>query len=99
MVKGLLITNNNEIKSERSFNLAVYPNPANDKVFIEVFNSNNSSVKIEIMSMDGRILFEKETLNLGVTNVSVDLNEFSSGVYIVRAISDKNSLVQKMVVK
>jgi hypothetical protein len=79
--------------------IKVYPNPTHDRVWIEVLNSNNTSIKVEIMSMDSRVLFENETTKLGLTKMNIDLNEFAPGVYVVKATSGEKTIIQKLVVK
>ena len=81
-----------------SSSIIVYPNPANNKIWIDVVNKNASQTKIEIRTLDGRLLFENESNSLGNTRISVDLKEFASGIYIVKAISNENISIQKLVV-
>jgi hypothetical protein len=79
--------------------IKIYPNPAQDQVWIEIMNATNSSVRVEILSMDGRLLFENETSKSGLTKTKVDLYNFASGVYFVKAISESKTTIQKLVIK
>ena len=79
--------------------IIVYPNPANAQVWIDVVNKNASQTKIEIRTLDGRLLFENVANSLGNTRISVDLKEFASGIYIIKAISNENTSIQKLIVE
>ena len=81
-----------------SSSISVYPNPANAQVWIDVVNKNSSQTKIEIRTLDGKLLFENRVNSLGNTRISVDLKEFASGIYIIKATSNENTSIQKLVV-
>lgn len=67
---------------------SVYPNPANESVFIE-FEPANIGSQLMIYDALGRILLEK-TLHLEKT--SIDLQEFASGTYTIRIGSKSKRL-------
>ena len=70
-------TEERTVSSNDLFNL--YPNPANDRLY---FNFAEVSTKIEICSLDGKVLIISEnTGNAGDINVSY----LQSGIYIVKA--------------
>jgi hypothetical protein len=67
---------------------SVYPNPANESVFIE-FEPANIGSQLVIYDALGRILLEK-TLHLEKT--SIDLQELNSGTYTIRIGSKSKRL-------
>ena len=79
--------------------ISVYPNPAYDKVFVEISNPSNSKFTVEILSMDGRTLYENKSITKANSTLSIDLSDFASGVYFVKAISESNTVIQKIVVE
>ena len=79
--------------------LNIYPNPAKDKVFVEVSNSNNSRMSIELMSLDGRVLYENSSAVSGKLTFSINLNEYASGIYMIKAVSENKTLIQKLVIQ
>ena len=61
--------------------IKLYPNPANDKLFISASSLNKSDTyKIELYSIIGDKLFEVPVEN---TTTEVNLNEYASGIYFV----------------
>ncbi|KPK84902.1 MAG: hypothetical protein AMS27_08775 [Bacteroides sp. SM23_62_1] len=71
-----------------------YPNPANDFLIIEI-NGINETVKIYIISEDGKILITKsykEGLNI---KDKLDLKEFMSGWYIIKVQTDREIKTNK----
>lgn len=66
----------NEIK--KSFDLVVFPNPANDKLYIS--HSSNESIEMaELVSIDGKI----NQLAVG-SDESIDVSNIEAGMYFLR---------------
>jgi hypothetical protein len=82
-----------------SSSLNIYPNPAKDNVFVEVSNPNNSHMSIELMSLDGRVLYENSSEVSGKLTISINLNEYASGIYMIKAVSENNTLIQKLIIQ
>jgi len=73
-------------------NLRVYPNPANDVLFIE---SNNQLIDVvSIYSLEG-----KEVLNINKVQNSVDVSSLTSGIYIIKITSNENVLTRKIIIE
>ncbi len=65
----------------------VYPNPANDVVFVDA----SADASVELMDMNGRVL------NAAAGSTSFDISNLSSGVYMVRVIAGEEVNVVKVV--
>lgn len=79
--------------NELSSSLNVYPNPVNDKLYIE------AEVKIEdvaIYTITGVMVGQQTTSN-GQQTLTLDLSELNSGIYFVRINTDKGEIVKKIV--
>jgi len=91
-----IIVGINEV-SNSSF-ISIYPNPANEKVWIELTNNNKSNLILQITSVDGKVLFENN--NLAINNkLYVYLKNYAKGIYFVKAISETNTVVKKLIVE
>jgi serine protease len=65
-----------------------WPNPASDILNVE-FPSNHDVVQLEVLAADGRVVFKASVLGAsGVT--PINLNQLSSGMYILRLLSATN---------
>jgi hypothetical protein len=71
-------------------NLQIYPNPANDK--IEITGLDNGT--IEIIDIQGQLV---KTLNTSSTKTTIDLIKLSSGVYVIKVITDRGATVKKFI--
>ena len=64
-----------------------YPNPANDKLVINVNTTAiNGAVKIKIYDVLGKIIMQKDgvdTDGAGKSNNVIDVNEFFPGIYTI----------------
>jgi len=83
------------VKEENSNNLvSIFPNPVNDKLFIE---SASSTIKnIEILNLDGVSFLSYPTTTTGFSSISLD--KLNSGLYIVK-ITTENGLITKTISK
>lgn len=70
---------------------SVYPNPAKNQVNI---NLDSPQASLKFYSINGQVILEKE-LKRGVN--SINISEFSSGLYVV-AIQSENSITTKKLV-
>lgn len=71
------------IKSTKSDEMLVYPNPIDDEFFIEL---NNSTIKqFEIFDVSGKLL---ETYSTYESKFNINFSNYSKGVYILRITTD-----------
>ena len=69
-----------------SASIKVYPNPADDKIFIEL-DEQFATANVEIIDMTGRVVMRRE---LKTNNGYIVINNLESGVYTLRvSLSDK----------
>jgi len=83
-----------DVKELGTAAMNIYPNP-NNGVFTIVFSENMSNSKVEIISMEGRLVYA-ETLK-GASTKDIDLSAFAKGMYYVRISNDTAVLTQKLV--
>ncbi|MCB9260774.1 MAG: T9SS type A sorting domain-containing protein [Flavobacteriales bacterium] len=72
--------------------LSVYPNPASSLVKVSSLFVSNSSSKIKIVDLQGRVVLEKE---LDSTN-SVDVSSLNAGMYVVEVVSGDIRSTEKL---
>lgn len=72
----------------------VYPNPANDFVYIDVKNTN--ACQVLICDMDGKSVFSG--MYNGQKNV-IPLNNLPKGMYLLRIVSDKSNFSKKLIIE
>jgi hypothetical protein len=79
----------NEIKISRG-KLLIYPNPASDKITITA----GQRFDLEIFTVEGQMIRSIKAIEAEET---IDLKEFSAGVYIIRARTSEVILVKKFI--
>ncbi|PKR81365.1 hypothetical protein CW751_04730 [Brumimicrobium salinarum] len=78
----------------------VYPNPASDKVSVLLNNMEAKVISVQILNMQGQIVFEKNLVgksNFDVKNIPV--HAFGSGVYQVKVDNGTHRFNQKLMIK
>lgn len=73
----------------------VYPNPFNYSVQILLKESNSKNIAVEIYDVAGKMLYNKNFTPS--KNIQLDLSHFSSGVYLLKAISDGKLFNSKLI--
>lgn len=79
------------ISNEIEFN--IYPNPANNSIWISVDNLNNTS--FEVYDIQGREIIHNTKLNSTLT--SLDISNLNKGVYIFKLNTPKSSSIKKLI--
>ncbi len=72
----------------------VYPNPVMQKQFHIVLKDNESDAQMRIFDNLGRMVMQ-ENIN---SNTSIDVSSLSSGVYLVKTKTSKNTYTNKIVI-
>ena len=80
-------------KKKGNLNIKFFPNPVKDILHIEWQNEKQFPIEIELFSLDGKILTSK-ILNPTDSNTEIDFNSFQHGIYILKAKSNKESIIQ-----
>ena len=86
-----------ELSKESSFTL--YPNPAHELVTIQLSeNQKLSKYNVSILDMQGKLIFIKEIL-FEERSAAVNIENLSSGNYLIKLDSESGSAIQKLTVK
>jgi hypothetical protein len=75
--------------------LKVYPNPANDKVYITT-EEMMKSCRIDITNVSGQKIYSGEFSNM--TQKSIELNTLSKGIYFLHVSSDRGEQTTKLLI-
>ena len=98
--KTLNPTGINEITSANNFTFDIYPNPVNDKLFMDVMTVKSQTIKLSILDLLGDRLLEKSiNLSSNYSKEVIELPEISSGVYLLQILSDDGVFTRKIVKK
>lgn len=90
--------NNDTIdRSSSHLDYRIYPNP-NKGIFELQFTNSNEDFKIEVIDAVGGIV-QKVNKPIGQNNVTIDISDRSSGIYLIRIAGDNNPQLTKRVVK
>lgn len=82
---------NTSIDDLKSNELAVYPNPASDQIVVQ---SDEAIDEINIYTLTGKLVQSKKMMG---NESSVDVNQLASGMYLIKAMINGKTVVQKFV--
>lgn len=86
----LIESQNKEFIETSSADFILYPNPSNGQFYIEFYN--NETVLVEIYSIQGQKVFEKQT------NEAFSINNLQTGMYLVKVTKNEVSETKKLVI-
>ncbi len=86
----------NSVEEIESIQFEIYPNPTQNiiQIYCSEFKTENGI--IEILSLDGKKILEKE-IEKGIENIELDLKNLKSGMYFCKISTDKKSSTKKMI--
>ncbi|MBL7894544.1 MAG: T9SS type A sorting domain-containing protein, partial [Bacteroidia bacterium] len=75
--------------------ISVYPNPAANKLFVEMENELSSEIELNLINIDGR---KVKSLRLFSKRQEIDVNELSAGIYFVEIGNEKALIRKKLII-
>ncbi|MCX6257449.1 MAG: T9SS type A sorting domain-containing protein [Bacteroidia bacterium] len=89
----VLVTDNIKNTGKGESYLNIYPNPASDKVFIELISKTENS-KIQIFDARGELVTEY-SLNIMAGVIEMDVHSLHDGIYFITLTDPDSGFVQK----
>jgi len=74
----------------------IFPNPVKDIIQIHCADLKTENGRIEIHSMDGKMLIEKK-LSKGTENIEINMSDLESGMYLCRITFDQRNSTKKII--
>jgi hypothetical protein len=78
--------------------IKIFPNPTNKKVEITQFGESGTKLNIEILNINGEIIYSKNISNQE-SLISIDLSNHPNGLYLVKISNNKNTISRKLIKK
>jgi hypothetical protein len=78
--------------------ISVYPNPASDLLYINFGENIGRFDSLELFDIRGRLVTQK-SLNNELQNTTLDVNSFSTGVYLLKVSSETEQFLTKVIVE
>lgn len=81
-----------------SDNLSVYPNPFNGQLTVKFNIDAKETVNVQISDMFGKLIESKAwPVDMGTNILTLDLENYASGMYIVKVTSSNGFAMQKLI--
>ncbi|NQV01718.1 MAG: C10 family peptidase, partial [Bacteroidia bacterium] len=88
----------NELNGIR--NLALFPNPASDRITVRFTSITASPVQLVVLTSDGRPVWEaKWEAQLGENGKEINLTGLKAGIYLVRMTSEDDTTMAKLIIQ
>jgi len=88
------------IETYENLNFYIYPNPADENVYIDFRANNENDIRIEILDIRGmKVYSDKLNIPSGKSVHSLNMSEFAKGVYFIKFYNNQFVKVEKMILK
>lgn len=84
------------INNELSNKVKAYPNPSSDYIKLNFDDLNDATAKLEIYSIDGRVLMSIENME---SNQIIDISDLNAGIYMFKLLTLEGIVNKKILVK
>jgi serine protease AprX len=95
-----ILLQNGNLNSTDKGNVNVFPNPFSSGISVSYFSPANEEIRIEVMDLEGRILFE-QLVNVSVNQkLILDLDKLTSlsgGMYMIRLQNGFGAITKKII--
>jgi len=99
-ISSIEVLNNisvNDVLNGVAFN--IYPNPSKGLLSIDVDSSDSRDLQVVLINQVGSIVLNKTIAVQNNSHTSLDLNEFSSGVYFIRISDDTLNYTRRIIIQ
>jgi hypothetical protein len=86
-------------ESDAANNLIVFPNPAHESVMISFETTENSAAQIELLAVDGKLVFSSTLAASTKFNVEIQTVDFPEGIYLVKIQTGQGLTTKRIVVQ
>ena len=78
--------------------IGIYPNPAEDNLYLEYYLPVSQDVYIELYTIDGKLLYTNRLFSspAGKNTTKINLNLYTKGVYLVNIKTTEDSIIKKI---
>ena len=83
--------------TSRSFVTSVYPNPATDRIKVEVEQNKIQTVEVKLLDITGKIIREIQKSNAKDIKYSIDVEGIEPGLYFLKIIAGNEEKTYKIV--
>jgi len=99
--KNFTYSNIVSVKTEPNRAMMVWPNPAENQVFIGLNSTDAKTAKVELYDVRGRkILFKKISLQPGANTFNLNnLARFQKGIYLLKVVAGKQMYQHQLLLK
>lgn len=80
--------------------MKMYPNPASESVKVTFSSEESANAVVSVMNLMGQMVYtDNVNIHEGYNMVTIPVNQFTSGVYMVNIKTNKGMSTQKLIVK
>ena len=87
--------NNQQVQISNS--IKIYPNPANDKLYIQLDNTLDGIAKVEFYDLAGKLIYST-TINASLKLQMLNISNLTKGIYNLRITANNKTKNQKLVI-
>jgi len=77
--------------------LKIYPNPVKSETVVSITSATDMKIKMQLIDNTGRTLVNRSaTVRKGANNITIDLSNYSKGIYFIKLSGDYINEIRKV---
>ena len=77
--------------------IQIYPNPAKNRVYVELGNKGRENINIKIIDVLGKVVYNSTTL-MSQSIIEIDVTEWGSGLYLMTVYNNQSAIYHKNII-
>ncbi len=79
---------------------AIFPNPTNENLNLKFTISKTQNIQMKLMKITGEVVYSENLTNFdGDYQKTIDVSQYSKGIYVISLITEKGTVNKKIVIK
>jgi hypothetical protein len=95
VMKDIYFLNLNDISENNANDISIFPNPTNGE--IQITNGKNTLTEVSLLDATGKLLIHISNSNHPQEILSINLKNYSRGVYFIEAKTENGKVVKRVV--
>jgi len=91
-IKSLEVIQDSDDDRDRIFNVSIMPNPARDRLILDLNFTSEENLIVDLTDLSGRVLHSSKFQN-NVDEKEISISYLKSGTYIIRVRDTENTLL------
>ena len=74
-----------------------YPNPAHNKIYIEIISTKSEMLELELVNIHGQLLYKRKINSFLNKEFELDISNYEAGIFLITMKSESQIVTKKLI--